>query len=270
MPMSVKILASSKQEPTIAIEINKGCLRYLEREKPTLVDLNMSIPASQWTCILGPSGCGKTTLLRYLLGLLDEQVASSFKVQVKPDGSVLKSNIAYMAQQDLLMPWLPVLSNVLLSTKFGSRIKSDISHEKSRAMDLLEQVGLANNANDFPNRLSGGMRQRAALARTLMQNKPVVFMDEPFSALDAVTRYKLQELAYRLLVNKTVVLITHDPQEAIRLGHNVYIMQGSPSTSVAVPLVASSMPRKFDAESARLQQNLMSLLARDGIVQAYE
>ena len=103
---------------------------------------------------------------------------------------------------------------------------SDSSEQiQQRAMSLLESVGLAEYAHAMPQQLSGGMRQRVALARTLMQDKPIVLMDEPFSALDAVTRHKLQTLAAHLLQDKTVVLITHDPQEAVRLAHHLYVLQ---------------------------------------------
>ncbi|GAL36098.1 hydroxymethylpyrimidine ABC transporter ATPase component [Vibrio maritimus] len=117
-----------------------------------------------------------------------------------------------MAQQDLLLPWLSVIDNVCLASRLNGKKVDDVTHQK--ALVLLDQVGLANKATARPAELSGGQRQRVALARTLMQNKPVVLMDEPFSALDAVTRHKLQELAADLLKDKTVLLITHDPQEA--------------------------------------------------------
>ncbi|MCV5261820.1 ATP-binding cassette domain-containing protein, partial [Escherichia coli] len=100
---------------------------------------------------------------------------------------------------------------------------------KQRALTLLSQVGLADYPDAKPAQLSGGMRQRVALARTLMQDKPLVLMDEPFSALDAVTRHKLQTLAAELLKDKTVVLITHDPQESVRLAHHLYVLQGTPA-----------------------------------------
>ena len=124
-------------------------------------------------------------------------------------------------------------------------------------------MGLGNEANHLPQQLSGGMRQRVALARTLMQDKPIVLMDEPFSALDAVTRHHLQNLAYQLLQDKTVVLITHDPQEAIRLANRLYIMQGRPAFTESLSLPASVTPRNFDAQCAELQQTIMDRLEQD-------
>ncbi|MFQ3186807.1 MAG: putative hydroxymethylpyrimidine transport system ATP-binding protein [Marinomonas primoryensis] len=258
--MSANLATFSVPKSSIKITITQGYLRYLDSTTPTLNHLNMTIPAGQWTCVLGRSGCGKTSLLRYLAGLLDQQIEWSGELQIEPANRALKDQIAYMAQQDLLMPWLSVLDNVLLSSKFGARGDSVAHDQKVQALALLEKVGLADHANRLPQQLSGGMRQRVALARTLMQNKPVVLMDEPFSALDAVTRYRLQDLACTLLQNKTVVLITHDPQEAIRLAHHIYIMQGNPSTAAFLTMLESSTPRTFDAEGAQLQQRIMACL----------
>ena len=124
-------------------------------------------------------------------------------------------------------------------------------------------MGLGSKYNSLPGQLSSGMRQRVALARTLMQERPVVLMDEPFSALDAVTRYRLQNLSCQLLQDKTVVLITHDPQEAIRLANQLYIMQGRPAFAELLATPASGTPRNFNAEGAQLQQTIMDRLEQD-------
>ena len=177
--------------------------------------LTLAFPAGQTTCLLGRSGVGKTSLLRWLAGLLP--------------GTALAGRIAYMAQQDLLLPWLGVLDNVLL----GYRLRGDAAALRAtepRAHALLAQVGLGDRLSDRPAALSGGMRQRAALARTLCEDRPVVLMDEPFAHLDAVTRFDLQDLAARLLAGRTVVLVTHDPLEALRLGHQVRVLSGVPFT----------------------------------------
>jgi putative hydroxymethylpyrimidine transport system ATP-binding protein len=132
-----------------------------------------------------------------------------------------------MAQQDLLLPWASVLGNVLLGPRLrGEHRDPEIA---GRARRLIEQVGLKDRNDDRPARLSGGMRQRVALARTLAEDRPIVLMDEPFSALYAITRFALQDLAARLLAERTVLLVTHDPLEALRLGHRIYVMAGSPA-----------------------------------------
>ena len=251
--------------PAPSITISNATLHYHNSEQATLAALNMEIPAAAWTCILGRSGCGKSSLLRYLANLLNEQVHFSGSLSISSPID-LQEQVAYMAQQDLLMPWLTVLDNVLLSEKFSANTKksqNDKKQQMNKAKQLLQQVGLADKATLLPQQLSGGMRQRVALARTLMQEKPIVLMDEPFSALDAVTRYRLQNLACELLKDKTVVLITHDPQEAIRLADRLYIMQGNPAFAEQLTLPTTATPRNSDVQSATLQQTIIERLEVD-------
>ena len=154
-----------------------------------------------------------------------------------------------MAQQDLLLPWFTVLDNITLGQRlrssFLSRQKVSAEHlEKAR--DILRRVGLGDKEQELPQNLSGGQRQRVALARTLMENRPVVLMDEPFGALDAITRLNLQDLACELLENRTVLLITHDPLEALRLGHQVYHLQGHPARLTDPIVPPGTIPRSLD------------------------
>lgn len=155
------------------------------------------------------------------------------------DGLPLTDRVAYMGQTDLLLPWLSVLDNVLLGRYLRGQ-KRDIK-TKAHALHILESVGLAAEIHQKPTTLSGGMKQRTALARTLMEDKPVVLMDEPFSALDAITRYDMQSLAAEKLVGKTVLLITHDPWEALRLGHKILVLRGQPAT-LSQPLIPPENP----------------------------
>lgn len=258
---TVKSMNATRSENRIGIQFTNACLQYNDSATPTLAGVNMTLPAGQWTVLLGRSGCGKTTLLRYLAGLLDEQVMWQGELTTT-DGIALHNRIAYMAQQDLLLPWLNVLDNVCLSSRF-SHARSNQVVEQQRAMQLLEQVGLADYADAKPAQLSGGMRQRVALARTLMQDKPFVLMDEPFSALDAVTRHKLQTLSATLLQGKTVVLITHDPQEAVRLANQLYVLQGTPAHAQHLQTPDSLPPRVLDGECATLQQAILDQLESD-------
>ncbi|HCH6294901.1 ABC transporter ATP-binding protein [Vibrio parahaemolyticus] len=245
----------------IGIQLSDASLQYKDSQTPTLAKVNMVIPIGQWTVLLGRSGCGKTTILRYLAGLLDDQV-DWYGELITSDGAALHDRVAYMAQQDLLLPWLNVLDNVCLSSRF-SHANSNSADEKQRALNLLELVGLADYAYAEPAQLSGGMRQRVALARTLMQDKPLVLMDEPFSALDAVTRHKLQTLSAELLKDKTVVLITHDPQEAVRLAHQLYVLRGTPAQAQLLVVPDSKPPRSLDGECAALQQAILDQLEKD-------
>ncbi|MGF1816217.1 ABC transporter ATP-binding protein [Vibrio splendidus] len=246
---------------TVGVQLSSASLRYNDSEHATLSGLSLSLNAGKWTVLLGRSGCGKTTVLRYLAGLLDDKVEWQGTLATS-DELPLTDRIAYMAQQDLLLPWLSVIDNVCLSHRFQNPA-SDKAQQTNQALELLAAVGLVDYANAMPDQLSGGMRQRVALARTLMQDKPVVLMDEPFSALDAVTRHKLQSLACELLKDKTVVLITHDPQEAVRLADNLYVLQGTPANAQSLSVPNTATPRVLDGECAELQQAILDQLERD-------
>lgn len=218
---------------------------------PIFADFDLHIPARTWTCILGRSGVGKTTLLRLLAGL-----RLPVSGEITAGGRPLTGRVAYMAQQDLLLPWLTARQNVEL----GARLRGQ-RPDRTRAIDLLNRVGLSLEADRRPAALSGGQRQRVALARTLMENRPIVLMDEPFSALDAITRLRLQDLAAELLVDRTVVLITHDPLEALRVGHRIHIMHGQPAELTAAVVPQGSMPRDQTApDIVALHRQLLSLL----------
>ena len=237
------------------IEIEGLTLRFGTR---TIFEtLSLSIPAGRITALLGTSGVGKTSLLKILAGL----ERASHGAARASDGQPLTGRIAYMGQTDLLYPWLRVIDNVML----GSRLRRQ-APEPAHAMDLLERVGLADSARTLPQELSGGMRQRAALARTLYENRPIVLMDEPFSALDAVTRARIQELAAELLQGRTVLLITHDPMEACRLGHQLVVLAGHPAVLGPPITVPGRVPRALDdPDLLRTQGQLMrALVAADG------
>lgn len=199
--------------------------------------LDFTITGGKLTALLGPSGVGKTSLLRIIAGL-EAPFAGSVTAS---DNTPLQGRVAYMAQQDLLLPWARVIDNVMLGAKLrGAKAEPD------RAMHLLERVGLAARASALPAELSGGMRQRVAIARTLYEQRPVVLMDEPFSALDAITRNKIQDLAAELLTGCTTLLITHDPLEACRLSHHLLVLSGEPARLGTAIDVAGTPPRAAD------------------------
>jgi len=150
------------------------------------------------------------------------------------------------------------------NTLLGARLRHQVNDEKNKqALQLLQQVGLKDAVAKRPAELSGGMRQRVALARTLMEDKPIILMDEPFSSLDAITRLNLQDLAAELLQDKTVLLVTHDPLEALRLGDVVYVMAGQPAHLGSPIHPPGSSPRETtDKQILALQGELLTRLEK--------
>ena len=215
--------------------------------------LTLEVPAGRFVVLLGPSGVGKTGLLKMAAGL---QRPAAGHVGAS-DGATLAHRVAYMGQQDLLYPWLRLIDNVML----GARLRGD-RPDPARACALLERVGLGDRRLALPAELSGGMRQRAALARTLYEDRPIVLMDEPFSALDNFTRTRIQDLAAELLRGRTVLLITHDPLEACRLGHHLVVLSGDPARLSEPIVVPGAIPRQpDDPELLRTQGHLLRTLA---------
>ena len=183
------------------------------------------------TCLLGASGVGKSTLLRLLAGL---------STGVEFRGRVDTLPAAVMGQDPGLFPWLTVAQNVGL----GARLRGERS-DPARVAELIAAVGLAGFETRLPAQLSGGQRQRVAIARTLAEDRPLVLLDEPFSALDSRLRLEIGEMAARLLAGRTVLMVTHDPAEAARLGDRILVM--TPAGLTAHPAPSGAPPRPHDA-----------------------
>lgn len=183
--------------------------------KPLLSAFDLLLPKSTWTSILGPSGIGKTTILRLIAGFIPNFQTNQ---QLK---------IAYLPQSELLFPWAKAIDNVLI----GSKIKNDQYKKdyKSKAIQLFEKLGLVDYMSYYPHQLSGGMKQRIQIARVLLEEADLVLMDEPFSQLDALTRIEANKFAKFYLQGKTVLLVTHDPMEALRLSDQILILDGKPA-----------------------------------------
>ena len=219
-----------------------------------LSDLDLTLAPGKITCLLGPSGVGKSSILKILAGFIplppNSYIAAS-------DKKSLSGRISYMDQKDLLLPWASVRDNLLI----GSRLRGE-TPDAARADMLIRQVGLEKWRENRPDTLSGGMRQRVALARTLMEGCPILLMDEPFSALDAITKFRLQGLAARLLTGKTVLLITHDPMEAQRLGDVIHVLAGHPPRLSEAIRPEKSIPRDpSDGAFSRHYSAIMTRLA---------
>lgn len=192
-------------------------------EKRILKNLSLHVKKGEIVTILGPSGCGKTTLFRLISALLPLQEGKITISGLSTPESA--QHISYMMQEDLLIPWRTVLDNVVLLQELG-KDKKDLADIKSKAVRLLKELGLEGSEYLYPRELSGGMCQRVALARSLLQNRPLLLLDEPFGALD----FKTRENLYQLLIdiqqryNKTILLITHDFNDALALSHRIHIL----------------------------------------------
>lgn len=227
-------------------------VRYLAYDGVTLFqDLRLELRAGKWTCLLGDSGVGKSTLVRIAAGL--NAGPGEYSARLSHGGSP-EGQVALMAQRDALLPWASVLEN----TCFGPRLRADNRcAARERATELLHEVGLGDYLDGKPATLSGGMRQRVALVRTLIEDRPIVLLDEPFAALDALNRHRMQDLAAKLLAGRTVLHVTHDPLEALRLAHRVVLAEGRP-----VQLVEQSVP---EAEPPRAP-DMPDVTARHGVL----
>ncbi|AGO55914.1 ABC transporter ATP-binding protein [Serratia plymuthica] len=199
--------------------------------------LSFDIAGGSVVALLGASGAGKTSLLKIIAGLMRPTAGEV----TGSDGLPIAGRIAYMGQKDLLYPWLTVAENISL----GARLRGEKA-DREWAGHLLERVGLSGYAKALPSALSGGMRQRAAIARTLYERQPIVLMDEPFSALDAITRAMIQTLAAELLAQHTVLLITHDPMEACRLSHRLLVISRYPAGIDDTHVISGLPPRAPD------------------------
>lgn len=187
-------------------------------QRPVFENLNISFKMQQWHGIIGRSGTGKTTLLKLIAELIKPDQGT---VSLRGASVIDPLQIAWMPQKDSLLPWLSVIDNVMI----GARLRSDKhAGDYDRAHELLKRLNLHHWAKTLPRALSGGMRQRVAIARILFEERNVVLMDEPFSSLDIISREELYELIVELLAPYTVIMVTHDPSEALRLSHCLTVL----------------------------------------------
>src|ERR1700694_1733789 len=190
-----------------------------------LAPVTLSIPQGRFVSLIGPSGCGKSTIFNIIAGLLEPTGGRVLIDGMDATGTI--GRVGYMLQKDLLLPWRTVLDNVIL----GMEIQGvPLRQARQRALPLLARYGLSRVEHLYPSSLSGGMRQRAALLRTLLFDTDVILLDEPFGALDAQTKLQMQEWLMRLWSDfgKTVLFVTHDVEEAIYLSDEVHVMGTRP------------------------------------------
>ncbi len=209
-----------------------------------LSTMDLTIERGSFVSIVGPSGCGKSTLFNVLSGL------------IQPDGGSINlegrdvigatGHVGYMLQKDLLVPWRTVLGNITL----GARLKGKVTAEdRDQAKGFAEKYGLGDFLNHYPSALSGGMRQRVALMRTLATNHQLLLLDEPFGALDAQTRFEMQQWLLQVWrdTQRTVLFITHDVDEAVFLSDRILVM--SPRPGRVVDDLAVNLPRPRTLET---------------------
>jgi ABC-type nitrate/sulfonate/bicarbonate transport system ATPase subunit len=235
-----------------------------KRQIETLAPLDLTVSRGEFVSIIGPSGCGKSTLFNIIAGV---EPLTSGQLMIDGDLSGERAGkVGYMPQQPLLLPWRTVEENVLL----GLDIRHVPRKEGQRqAHDLLKRFGLLDFAESYPSALSGGMRQRIALLRTVLFNSSFLLLDEPFGALDALTRLTLQIwlLDVWQSFHSSVLFITHDVREAILLSDRIYVMSARPASIVRVINVDLPRPRKqadlAEARAIQLEQELLSLLIKE-------
>lgn len=227
-------------------------------------DVSFQVPRGAFVSLLGPSGCGKSTLFNVIAGLL---VPSGGDVLLDGESVIGQTGrVGYMLQKDLLLPWRTIEDNIIISQTLHG-----VSSRKARAAcrDMMEKCGLSGFEHAKPHELSGGMRQRAALVRTLMTGRDVLLLDEPYGALDAITRLQLQMLLCRIWqeTGKTILLVTHDVDEALLLSDEIIVMSERPGTireRLAVPAGRPRLPEHLAApEMTALKSRLMHLLWQD-------
>ena len=211
---------------------------------PVLSGIDLSVDVGEFVSIIGPSGCGKSTLLNIIAGL-EEPDAGVVELGGDPSNHRL-GRIGYMHQKDLLLPWRTVLDNAALGLELRGMSRRQA---RGKALDLTEEFGLKGFENQYPFALSGGMRQRAAFLRTMLLDQGLLLLDEPFGALDALTRIQMQEWLLDLWdsLGRTIILITHDVDEAILLSDRIYVLTARPGkVKMAVDV---ELPRPRDYQS---------------------
>ncbi|CAA2110510.1 ABC transporter ATP-binding protein [Variovorax paradoxus] len=219
--------------------------RFGEAQAQTVAvsGVNLRIAKSEFVTLVGPSGCGKSTLFNMIAGLLppDDDGSLLFGGAPQRDGQLL-GKVSFMPQRDLLFPWRTVLDNAILALEVEGTPRKE-ARERARAM--LPEFGLAGFANHYPHQLSGGMRQRVALMRTFLFERDLMLLDEPFGALDALTRTRMQHWLLELWARhrRTVLFITHDIDEAILLGDKVLVMTARPGTVKSETVIDLPRPR---------------------------
>lgn len=228
--------------------------------KRILENLNLTVRSGEFVALIGPSGCGKSTLLNILAGVLSPECG-----EIYVDGSPVtgvSSHFAYMPQSDLLLPWKTILDNVTLyGTLHGKKQEA-----RERALREFPVFGLQGYEKAYPHELSGGMRQRAAFLRTALCSADIMLLDEPFGALDVITRNDMQDWLLRLRreLGRTTLLVTHDIDEALYLADRIVVLGGNPAcVTREIDLTGIEKSRDWLYEQSELRKEIFNILRHD-------
>ena len=242
-----------RKRESYAVDISQLYKSFQGTPGFVLEDLNMKVSEGEFVAIVGASGCGKSTLLN-IISNLDKQTSGEIATSSKP---------TLLFQESALLPWLNALANVELPMKLNGVEKEE---RRAKALELLELVNLTSSASKMPHELSGGMRQRVAIARALAQDSKILLMDEPFAALDAITRDLLHDELSRIWRARdlTIIFVTHNVREAIRLGQRVLMMSSRPGRFIAEWNIDIKEPRRMDSpEIAEMARKVTDELRRE-------
>jgi ABC-type nitrate/sulfonate/bicarbonate transport system ATPase subunit len=235
-----------------------------DRTIPALDDISIKVMPGEFVTLIGPSGSGKSTLFNLCVGLLEPD-----KGEILIDGEKTKKRaglVGYMPQRDLLLPWRKVLDNVLIPLEVQGLPQKE---SRQKALEILPYFGLEGFENEYPSALSGGMRQRAALLRTWLMGRSTLLLDEPFGALDALTRKELQNWLLKVWqeFERTVMFITHDVEEAVYLADRVIVLSARPGKIKTELKIDLPRPRRqsmiADPAFGKLEKQLLQELGVD-------
>lgn len=234
------------RKPLISIRKLKKSYQTQDGELQALAGVTFDVYPNEFVTIVGPSGCGKTTLLKILAGLVPKTDGEIFVDEEHFDP---KREMGFVFQKALLLNWRKVADNVLLPIEI---LKLDRKSKKKKAEELLELVGLKGFENSYPNELSGGMQQRVSIARALIHDPKVLLMDEPFGALDALTRERMNLELLRIWKEskKTILFVTHGINEAIFLSDRVIILSARPSNMIKALDIPLRRPRTLEVRTS--------------------
>jgi NitT/TauT family transport system ATP-binding protein len=240
--------SASPQKPLVSVEAVQKT--YFTRESPiqAVASASVDVARGEFVSLLGPSGCGKSTLLMMIAGL-EQPTAGSIRLADAPVAAP-RRDIGIIFQDATLLPWKTALENVLFPIRI---MRLPLDKYRDRAHELLKMVGLTGFENKKPSELSGGMRQRVAICRALIHDPEILLMDEPFSALDAITRDQMNVALSEILetYRKTVIFVTHSIREAAFLSDRVVVMGGRPSTIILDLKMPFPRPRRFEIEETQ-------------------